>query len=199
MALWLLLLVQGVLLLLIYRHFGLATLGTIAGIQRDGLPVGERAPAISGVTAEGAVMPWAPERHGRSQLLLFLAPNCQSCAQILPLVNQLACRANGHGPSIVGITPGGQESAVQLAEKLRPSFLCLATDEAVPNYRVRVTPFGFVVGKDGRILAKGLCSDAVRLRDLLITGGMTDAAAALAPNAEVALQATRATAQMARR
>ena len=34
-AMWMLLLIEGFLLLLVYRHFGLAALGTIEGVQRD--------------------------------------------------------------------------------------------------------------------------------------------------------------------
>ncbi len=44
-ALWVLLLTMGVLVLLLYRHFGMMSLGTLEGVQRDGLPIGSaRAP-----------------------------------------------------------------------------------------------------------------------------------------------------------
>jgi len=35
-ALWLLVLVLGVLVLLLYRHFGMMAMGTLEGVQRDG-------------------------------------------------------------------------------------------------------------------------------------------------------------------
>lgn len=40
------------------------------------------------------------------------------------------------------------------------------------EYRVRVSPFAFVVGTDGHVQAKGLCGDPVRLRDLLAVAGL---------------------------
>lgn len=39
-------------------------------------------------------------------------------------------------------------------------------------YRVRVTPFAFMVGDDGRILAKGLCDSVSNLGSLLDAGGI---------------------------
>ena len=44
---------------------------------------------------------------------------------------------------------------------------------------MRVTPFGFVVGADGRVLAKGLCGDQVRLRGLLEAADLRDVAQAV--------------------
>ena len=75
-ALWLLLLTIGVLVLLLYRHFGVMSLGTLEGVQRDGLPIGSAAPPISGVTAAGPDTSWQPQR-GQPQLLLFAAPDCE--------------------------------------------------------------------------------------------------------------------------
>jgi hypothetical protein len=55
---------------------------------------------------------------------------------------------------------------------------------AFSRYRVRVTPFGFVIGGDGRILAKGLCGDRARLRGLLEAADMGDIAGALPADAQ---------------
>ena len=180
-ALWLLLLAMGVLVLLLYRHFGLMALGTLEGGQRDGLPVGAVAPPISGVTAAGEEATWEPRRE-QPQLLLFAAPDCEGCAKVLPAVNRLAA-TNGRGVGVTALVPGRPEEAARLAAKFAPRFPCLAEDGrgAFERYRVRVSPFAFVVGGDGRVLAKGLCSDEGRLRDLLAAGGLDEAARLLAP------------------
>ena len=93
-ALWLLLLTMGVLVLLLYRHFGVMSLGSLEGVQRDGLPIGSLAPPISGVTAAGQDTRWEPTR-GQPQLLLFAAPDCEPCATVLPHVERLARVVNG--------------------------------------------------------------------------------------------------------
>src|SRR5437660_983666 len=86
--LWLLLLTLTVLVILLYRHFGLVALGTLEGVQRDGLPVGEAAPKIVGLTPEGEPAEWDPGLA--NTLLLFASPSCEPCAEILPYVNALA-------------------------------------------------------------------------------------------------------------
>jgi thiol-disulfide isomerase/thioredoxin len=178
-ALWLLLLTMGVLVLLLYRHFGVMSLGTLEGVQRDGLPIGSVAPPISGVTAAGQATRWEPER-GQPQLLLFAAPDCEPCATVLPHVERLARTVNG-GLGIAAVMPGPRDEVVRFVERYHPSFPCLAEDGsgAFTRYRVRVTPFGFVVGADGRVLAKGLCGDQIRLRGLLEAADLGDVARAL--------------------
>src|SRR5688572_13401817 len=151
-ALWLLLLTIGVLVLLLYRHFGMMSLGTLDGVQRDGLPIGTVAPGISGVTAAGQETASRPLR-GQPQLLLFAAPDCEPCGTVLPHVEQLARAVNGD-LGIAAVVPGPQGEVVRFAERYRPTFSCLAEDGsgAFTRYKVRVTPFAFVIGSDGRVL-----------------------------------------------
>src|SRR5215208_5388595 len=178
-ALWLLLLTIGVLVLLLYRHFGVMSLGTLEGVQRDGLPIGSVAPPVSGVTAAGQDTAWQPQR-GQPQLLLFAAPDCEPCATVLPHVERLARAVDG-SLGIAAVVPGPKEEVVRFVERYHPPFPCLAEDGsgAFSRYRVRVTPFGFVVGTDGRILAKGLCGDQARLRGLLEAADLRDVAQVL--------------------
>lgn len=181
-TMWVLLLVVGVLILLLYRHFGLITLGTEEGVQRDGLPVGAVAPPLRSVTVEGAATEWRP-RSGRPELVLFATPDCAPCATILPAVGRLA--RHNFNLGITAVVPGGHEGIIRFIEKFHPPFPCIADGgrEAFDGYRVRVTPFAFVVSPDGRIRAKGLCSDPSRLRALLTTGGLHEAAALVVPMA----------------
>src|ERR687894_1839089 len=175
-ALWLLLLSMGVLVLLLYRHFGVMSLGTLEGVQRDGLTIGSVAPAISGVTAAGQDTSWQPKR-GQPQLLLFAAPDCEPCAAVLPHVERLAGAVDG-GLGIAAVVPGPRDEVARFVERYRPPFPCLAEDGsgAFTRYKVRVTPFGFIVGSDGRVLAKGLCGDKIRLRVLLEAADLGDIA-----------------------
>lgn len=179
-ALWLLLLVIGILLLLLYRHFGVMSLGTLEGVQRDGLPVGAAAPPLGGVTASGDDAGWEP-RRGAVDLLLFVSPDCGPCETLLPVVNRLAASPAARRLGITAIVPGPRETVARLDEKYHPPYLCLAEDGsgAFARFRVRVTPFAFVIGADGRVLAKGLCSDPERLRALLDAAGVDDVAAAV--------------------
>jgi thiol-disulfide isomerase/thioredoxin len=183
-ALWVLVAVMAVLLVLLYRHFGMMSLGTLEGVQRDGLPVGSVAPTISGITAEGADKGWDP-KTGRYQLLLFAAPDCEPCATVMPHVNRLG-RSRDAGVDVAAIVPGPKSEAVRMVNRYDPPFTTLAEDGsgAFGRFRVRVTPFGFIIGPDGRILAKGLCGDIGRLGNLLHAAGLKDAAALLQATAQ---------------
>jgi thiol-disulfide isomerase/thioredoxin len=177
-ALWILVVVMAVLLILLYRHFGMISLGTLEGVQRDGLPVGSVAPAISGVTAAGKDAGWDP-KGGRNKVLLFAAPDCEPCANVMPYVNRLA--RSGVDLDVAAVVPGPKVEAVRMQDRYDSPFLTIAEDGsgAFNRFRVRVTPFGFVIGPDGRVLAKGLCGDPARLRHLLNAAGLKEAAAAV--------------------
>lgn len=172
-AMWLLLIIVSILVLLIYRHFGLVALGTVEGVQRDGLGVGEMAPTVKGVTAQGKSVEWVPE-PGYSYLLAFVSPACEPCAKILPSILQFA--ASNSEAKVILIVDGPQERIVRLIERFHPpsSVLCLAEkgSGAYLTYKVRVSPFAFMVGKDGRIYGKGLCDTTARLQYLLAAVGL---------------------------
>lgn len=177
-VLWLLVLALGALLLLLYRHFGMMSLGTLEGVQRDGLPLGAEAPAISGIEANGTNASWQP-KTGSYQMLLFGSPDCEPCSAIMPFAQQLAnARTN---VTVATVVQGPKSEAVRMVDKHHPTFQTIADDGSgsFPRFRVRVTPFGFVIGPDGRVLAKGLCSDPARMRMLLQSAGLQDAAAAI--------------------
>lgn len=180
-AMWLLLLVEGILIVLLYRHIGVQALGTADGIQRDGLSIGEIAPPVSGLTQTGERVVW-PQRPERARLLLFVAPECAPCARVLPYITHLQTAAPaGAGLTMLAVVAGQPVAAAQLAEKFALTFPCLAEEGTgtADRYRVRVTPFAFIIGADGRVLAKGLCDSPARLRDLLVAGGVHEAIADL--------------------
>src|SRR5919108_534296 len=81
LALWLLLMMNFLLVLTLYRHFGLMSLGTLEGVQRDGLAVGDRTVAIIGVKPNGLDGSWSPSPT-RPSLLLFAAPDCEPCRAV---------------------------------------------------------------------------------------------------------------------
>lgn len=178
-ALWVLVLALALLVLLLYRHFGLAALGMLEGVQRDGLAVGDEAREITGVDAHGDPFVWAP---GAATFLFFAAPGCQPCADVLPSVNRLADATAKLNLSVLGIVAGPGESATRTQETYGLGFPVVAEDGsgAFDSYRVRVTPFAFVIGEDGRVRSKGLCDNPVRVHDLLEAGGLEAAARTVA-------------------
>jgi methylamine dehydrogenase accessory protein MauD len=176
-VLWIVVIVLAVLVVLMYRHFGMMSMGTLEGVQRDGLPVGSMAPTIGGITAEGVDRAWEP-KTGKPQLLLFAAPDCEPCATMMPIVNKMARSAAGEKLDFSAVVPGPRPEVVRMTQLYNPPYPVIAEDGsgAFNRFRVRVTPFGFIIGADGRVLAKGLCGDASRLKDLLEAAGLEDLA-----------------------
>lgn len=167
-TLWLLMIVQGILLLLVYRHFGLMLMGKLEGVERDGLPVGARVAPVRGVTEEGDVVEWMP-KPSRLHLVAFVSADCNHCAQVLPSIAQLGDeRAD---IDITLLTRGSREAAAQLSKKIgtSTSVVCLAdpAGSAYEGFRVRVTPFAFLIGTEGRVRAKGLCDNVEKLQGIL--------------------------------
>ena len=181
-VLWILVVVLATLVVLMYRHFGMMSMGTLEGVQRDGLPLGTEAPTIGGITAEGTDLAWQP-KTGRPQVLLFAAPDCEPCATVMPVVNKLAASTVGKALDFAAIVPGPRAEVVRMTQLYNPPYMVLAEDGsgAFNRFLVRVTPFGFIIGPDGRVLAKGLCGDANRLKDLLNAAGFDEVAAAVQP------------------
>lgn len=170
-VLWVLVLTQGALILLVYRHFGLLSMETAAGVERDGLGLGEIAPPITGVTRDGEELTWGPSA-GHSALVLFASPDCAPCAEVVPHIGALANSAAGL--EVMTVVAGPSEQARAMADRFGPGLPCLAEDTGgvFDAYRVRVSPFAFVIGADGRVASKGLCSDTGRLSRLLDRGDL---------------------------
>jgi methylamine dehydrogenase accessory protein MauD len=176
-AMWILLATLSVLMLLLYRHFGLMTMGTMEGVQRDGLAVGEAAPPVSLTREDGATEELAAD-PSRPTLVVFAATTCAPCEVVMPFVNDLGHAANDGliRLRIASIVAGPPEEAGRFVAKYAPPFSAYAEDGVgvFRLYRVRVTPFAFVLGEDGRVRSKGLCSNIGNLRHLLWSAGLDD-------------------------
>jgi thiol-disulfide isomerase/thioredoxin len=169
-VLWALVIFLSALVLLVYRHFGLQAMGTFEGVSRTGLRIGEEAPPVSGNSREGpGVTLWiTPER---TSLLVFVSSGCRPCEAIVPDLNLIASRLQT--PDIAAITTNNDDLAA-FDLKYLPQFPVLS-DEGVGTaraFKVRATPFAFVIGTTGRVLGKAVISDRAKLITLLTAGGL---------------------------
>ena len=73
-ALWIIVILEGVLIVLLYRQLGVLYLGSASGVSRDGLAVGSPAPDFQLPDADGQTRRLSDYR-GRNVLLLFGSPN----------------------------------------------------------------------------------------------------------------------------
>lgn len=180
--LWVLVPVLAVLVLLLYRHFGVQAMGRGAGITRDGLKPGEAAKLIAGVDESGRDHIWTPGQ-GRDAFVLFASAHCEPCREVLPDIVQLAKLADTSQLDIVLVSPGpaDEAAALRVAAPIDDSALVIAEDGsgAFQNWKVRGTPFAFVVDADGTVRGKDLCNSRERLVGLLNHSGQRELAQAL--------------------
>jgi methylamine dehydrogenase accessory protein MauD len=178
-VLWVVVVLQGVALLLVLRHFGLAAMSSAMGHTRDGLGVGSRAPDLEGMDRSGRRTRWAAD--GADAVLYFAAPGCEPCEAMAPLVNDLARRGRGAGLDVVVVAEGGPMENEHVSS-LFPSATTVVSEahDLFDRFLVRVTPFAFLV-HEGAVAAKGVCSSPEALAHLLESGGRPDLAATLTP------------------
>lgn len=168
--LWLVVVSLAILVVLVYRHFGLMAMETGEGVSRDGLGVGRVAPPVRGFDGRAEEAHWAHSTE-RPSLLLFASPECEPCVSVLPYVRSLAGEV-----SVTSIVAGDTHDAARMQEAIGATFGAIAegSEEIFDLYRVKATPFGFVVGTDGRIRSKGLCNSKQNLQHLLVAAGLPE-------------------------
>lgn len=171
--LWFLCIVEGTLLLLVYRHFGLMQLGTAASTERDGLHTGSVVPPIISISPHNDPINWLPEQ-GRSYLVAFVSATCAPCMNILPVLYRLA--ATSKELEVLVVVAGQRDAALELLNAHTPPpslyYIAEANSSVFHDYLVRVTPFAFVVGPDRRIHSKGLCDTSAKLQHMLSKAGI---------------------------
>lgn len=166
-ALWAVVLFQGVVIFLLLRQLGVIYLGTAQGVARDGLALGQRAPDFTLPDLDGRPTALANFR-GRPLLLVFGSATCAPCRTLIPDLNVFA-RERRDGLRALFLCRGGAEEARRFANELDVQVpVAVHPDEQLPDqYKTRVTPFAFLIDGDGVIRAKGLANNREHLELLL--------------------------------
>jgi methylamine dehydrogenase accessory protein MauD len=171
--LWIFVIVLALLVLLLYRQFGLAYMSGQRRISMQGLDVGARASSFSLVSAVGEPhrVLWGDDDGPRPRLVVFGAPACAVCDRLSEDVAFLP-REWPHVEFVwVDREDGGQlsRSIDQARGWLRG---VAAGDAAHREWDVSAVPFAFVVSAEGEILRKRLVNTRDDVRELLaiVTG-----------------------------
>jgi len=166
-ALWAVVLVQGAVIFLLLRQLGLMYMGTAQGVARDGLPVGQRAPEFTVTDLSGRAVSLADFR-GLPLLLIFGSAHCAPCRNLIPDLNVFA-HERQEELRVLFMSRGEAEETRRFADEtgLRVP-LAVHPDDALPEaYKARVSPFAFLIDREGVIQAKGLANNRDHLELLL--------------------------------
>jgi peroxiredoxin len=169
-ALWVLVILQGMILLGLTRALHRLQEGGGGGI-RPSTPsdserlVGKRAPEFVAVDVFGQPVA-SSDLWGKTTAMLFVSPLCSNCAVTLDELEGLKVKANGN---VVVVCLAGTDECRSLAEDYQLSVPVVADpDERITKqYEVNHTPTAVLVGKGGRVLQYGRPGRADDLEEMM--------------------------------
>ena len=166
-ALWAVVLFQGVIIFILLRQLGVIYLGTAQGVARDGLSLGQRAPEFSLPGLDGATVALRDFRDA-PLLLVFGSPTCAPCKTLIPDLEAFATEKQSE-LRVLFLSRGEIEESRRFAQENGARVpIAVHPDEALAEqYKVRVTPFAFLIDREGVVRAKGLANNRDHLDMLL--------------------------------
>jgi methylamine dehydrogenase accessory protein MauD len=155
-ALWVLVVVLILLVILLYRQLGIMYLGSAEGVSRDGLEPGKKAPDWSLEDQYGTARKLS-DYLGKPTVVVFGSPHCSPCRILLPQMHDWAKAHPEVG--IVWLNAASPEESLKFVSETGatlPIIPYAPETKLMDKYRVRVTPFMFLLDENGIIRQKGL-------------------------------------------
>ena len=171
-VLWIAVLALGTVCIALARQIGvlhqrIAPAGALS--IRQALQVGDAAPQMTLATLEGAPLQVGGARAGRSQLILFLSPDCAICESLLPSVRS-AQGAERQWLDIVLASDGSklEKHAAFVREKGLGKFPYVLSEALGRSFGVAKLPFAVLIDEAGKLAASGLVNSREHLESLFI-------------------------------
>ena len=170
-ALWAAVLALGVVCMALARQIGvlhqrIAPAGALA--LRQPLKLGEPVPEMSLVALDGAAVRIGGVRGGRSQLVLFVSPDCAICESLLPAVRS-ALGAVRAWLDIVLASDGDAERQLQFVkDKGLGRFPYVLSEQLGRSFGVAKLPYAVLVDEAGKLSATGLVNTREHLESLFV-------------------------------
>lgn len=169
-VMWILLLGLLLLMLLVFRQFGLVYLKTADGVSRGGIPVGTVIPDLQFSALSGSKVQLSDYAQ-QPLLLLFTAPTCAPCEELKPHLKQFLERYPALGTVIFSMHEKVEESERFVRDWGVRGVIVPLTDRTMYETRFdgQVTPFAFLLDGNRKVVAKGLVNKMEDLERLLET------------------------------
>jgi methylamine dehydrogenase accessory protein MauD len=169
-ALWIGLLVLGVVCMALARQIGvlhqrIAPAGALS--LRQPLKVGDSAPEMTLTALDGSTVQIGGVR-GRGQLLLFLSPDCKICDALLPAVRS-AQGAERQWLDIVLASDGESYAHAEFVrEKHLGKFPYVVSEHLGRSYGVAKLPYAVLIDEAGKLSSTGLVNTREHLESLFV-------------------------------
>ena len=170
-ALWAALLVLAVVCMALARQIGvlhqrIAPAGALSLPQP--LKLGDLTPEMSLVGLDGSTVKIGGVRGGRSQLVLFVAPDCAVCEALLPAVRS-AQGAERAWLDIVLASDGDVERQLQFVkDKGLGKFAYVLSEPLGRSFGVAKLPYAVLIDEAGKLAATGLVNTREHLESLFV-------------------------------
>lgn len=170
-ALWLGLLVLGVVCIAMARQIGvlhqrIAPAGALA--LKQPLKLGDTTPEMTLTALDGTRVQIGGVRGGRSQLLLFVAPGCTICEALLPAVRSAQGAERGWLDIILASDGQTDSHADYVREKSLGKFPYVVSEHLGRSYGVAKLPYAVLIDEAGRLASSGLVNTREHLESLFV-------------------------------
>ena len=165
-ALWVVVVVQALFILALFRYLGLL----LERVPAQGPPIGLHAPRRSVGDLDGD-MHHLGTPSGHHHLLLFTSPTCPWCERLEP---DIAPFASSIGPGyrvllVLADATGAQarQYAERIASGASANLRVVPAPELFESYGVPGTPYGLLIDREGVVRSKGTANTLTDLRTLV--------------------------------
>jgi len=167
--LWLGLLVLALVCLVLARQIGvlhqrIAPAGALA--LRQALKLGDPTPEMVLTGLDGSAVKIGGVRDGRSQLLLFLSPDCTVCEALLPAVRSAQGAKRGWLEIVLASDGELHRHAEFVRDKALSKFPYVVSEQLGRSYGVAKLPYAVLIDEAGKLSATGLCNTREHLESL---------------------------------
>lgn len=170
-VLWIGLLVLGVVCIALARQIGvlhqrIAPAGALS--LRQPLKVGDLTPEMTLTALDGSSVQIGGARGGRSQLLLFLSPNCEICGALLPALRSAQGAERPWLDIILASDGDGDQHTEFVLEKSLGKFPYVVSEQLGRSYGVAKLPYAVLIDEAGKLSSTGLVNTREHLESLFV-------------------------------
>src|SRR5580700_1414586 len=170
-ALWIGLLALCVVCMALARQIGvlhqrIAPAGALA--LRQPLKPGEPVPEMSLTALDGAAVRIGGARGGRSQLVLFVSPDCAICESLLPAVRSAQGAERAWLDIVLASDGAGEQHAAFVRDKGLGKFPYVISEQLGRSYGVAKLPYAVLIDEAGKLSSSGLVNTREHLESLFV-------------------------------
>jgi methylamine dehydrogenase accessory protein MauD len=170
-ALWTGLIVLAVVCMALARQIGvlhqrIAPAGALS--IRQPLKLGEPTPEMTLNALDGGGVRIGGARGGRSQLILFLSPDCAICESLLPALRSAQGAERAWLDVVLASDGEAQEHAKFVRDKGLGKFPYVLSEHLGRTYGVSKLPYAVLIDETGKLAATGLVNTREHLESLFV-------------------------------